>query len=206
MNTQLENIENWLKMNANKIAELSLQEPATEEQIEELESAIGKTLPQDFKELYQWHNGLTSEDNLGSLFFGLDFLPIEQVLDEYYDRESYDPIGPLEKYDKEIDPSNVLNPHWIKFGFDGAHTGLYMDLAPSEQGKYGQIIFVDDEYDTAILVANSITELVANFVKDLEDGLYYLHPEALEDNNHYLQTDTANDIVNWQSSEKWSRE
>jgi len=61
MKENFEKIENWLKENAKKILELSLQKPATQDEISELEKIAGKELPDDFKELYLWHNGLNDD-------------------------------------------------------------------------------------------------------------------------------------------------
>ena len=200
-------IDNWLKVNACRIAELSLQAPANNEQFKELENVIGKPLPQDFKELYLWHNGLTDADNFGSLFFGMDFFPIEQVTNKYMalKKDIATHNSPLKIVDKEIDASGTLNIGWIQFGFDGSHTALYLDLLPAQDGKYRQIIFLDDEYEAGILVANSTTELIEDFANDLENGLYHLQADALEDGNHYLEPDGKIDIVNWQTSERWKR-
>ena len=207
MKENLEKIENWLRENANKIFELSLQSPATENEIKELENTIEKVLPNDFKELYLWHNGLNDEENFGSLFYGMDFFPIDKIITEYLDKkENYSSqTTSLEKYDKQIDPSNIYNIDWIKFAFDGGSTSLYLDLAPSNDGKYGQVIFIDEEYETGILVANSTTELVLNLREDLGNNLYLLDENALEDDNHYLVTDPKIDIVNWETSKKWKR-
>ncbi len=207
MKENLEKIENWLRENANKIFELSLQSPATENEIKELESTIGKILPNDFKELYLWHNGLNGEENFGSLFYGMDFFPISKIIAEHlYKKDNYSSqTNSLEKNDKQINPSNIYNIDWIKFASDGAHTGLYLDLTPNDNGKFGQIIFIDDEYEIGILVANSTSQLVENLRKDLENNLYQLDEDALEDDNHYLTTVSEIDIVNWKNSEKWKR-
>ncbi len=207
MKENFEKIENWLKENAERIFELSLQKPATKNEISELEKTTGKDLPDDFKELYLWHNGLNDDENIGSLFYGMDFFPIERIIPDYLDKnENYTHLNvPLEKADKEIDPSNIYNRNWIRFAFDGAHTSLYLDLAPGSEGNFGQIIFIDDEYETGILVAESTTELIENLKKDFEGNLYFLDEDALDDGNHYLITDPKNDIVNWESSEKWKR-
>jgi len=204
MKHNFEKIENWLKENAEKIVEFSLQKPATENEINKLEKTIGKDLPNDFRELYLWHNGLSDEENFGSLFYGMDFFPIDSIISAYVNNENFENI-PLKKADKEIDPSNIYNPNWLKFAFDGAHTGLYLDLAPTPNGKYGQIIFIDNEYEVGILVASSTTELIEKLQNDLENNLYYLDEDALEDENHYLTADTKIDIVNWETSEKWKR-
>src|SRR5690606_4837857 len=111
----------------------------------------------------------------------------------------------LKKADKEIDTTNIYNLGWVKFAFDGAHTHLYLDLSPTQRGRYGQIIFIDDEYEIGILVASSTSQLVENFAADLHQGLYHLDENALEDGNHYLTTDAKIDIINWRVSEKWRR-
>jgi cell wall assembly regulator SMI1 len=203
--TGLAAIEEWLRTNAEKIAALSLQKPAIERELQELEKAISKELPQDFKQLYRWHNGLTDDENPGNLFFGMDFFPIDRIISEHCERTEQTQKFALEKADPEIDATNIFNPGWVKFGFDGSHTGLYLDLSPTETGQYGQIIFIDEELETGILVANSTTDLVNNFAKDLENGLYSLNPSALEDGHHYLEADKSIDIINWFASERWHR-
>lgn len=207
MRENLEKIEKWLKENANKIFEYSLQHPATDKEIKTLEDTIGKVLPNDFKELYLWHNGLNEEENFGSLFYGMDIFPIEKIINAYSDKkENYShEITPLKKCDRAINPSNIYNTGWIKFAFDGAHTALYLDLSPSDYGKYGQIIFIDEEYEVGILVANSTNDLVNDLQRDLENNLYYLAEDALDDDNHYLTTVSEIDIINWETSERWKR-
>jgi cell wall assembly regulator SMI1 len=207
MEDNFKKIENWLRENAEKIIEFSLQESATINEISNLERVIGKNLPDDFKNLYFWHNGLDDDENFGSLFYGMDFFPIDRIIAEYHSKKenySYETI-PLNKTDTEINPSNIYNMDWVKFAFDGSHTSLYLDLAPTNKGNYGQIIFIDDECSTGILVANSTAQLVENFRNDLENNLYHLDEDALEDENHYLTTDPKIDIINWETSEEWKR-
>jgi len=206
IHTHFKAIDNWLQQHAGKIARCSLQPPATEAALLALEAVTGKLLPSDFKALYQWHNGLTDDENVGSLFFGMDFFPADRIVAEYNEqRKAGLELIPLKRADKEIDASDLFNPDWIRFAFDGSHAGLYLDLAPAAEGQYGQIIFIDTEYDTGILVASSTANLVAAFANELEQGLYHLAEDALDDDNHYLEADDKIDIVNWQTSEKWRR-
>jgi len=205
--TDFEKIDNWIQINAERIGKFSLQQPASNEQIQELEQLIGQPLPQDFKRLYQWHNGLNDEENFGSLFFGMDFFSIDGIIAEfnYRQQNAADENIVLKTVDKGINPLDIYNPNWLKFAFDGAHTGLYLDLSPTAEGTYGQILFIDDEYEIGILVADSTNKLVSDFANDLEANLYSLDAEALDDGNHYLEADSTIDIVNWQDSEKWNR-
>lgn len=61
------------------------------------------------------------------------------------------------------------------------------------------------EYEVGILVADSMTQLIENFLSDLEHGLYQLNEEALEDDNEFLECDESIDLINWHNSEKWAR-
>lgn len=207
MRIHLEKIELWLKENGDRILDLSLQAPAGESQLKELEAAVGKPLPEDFKQLYRWHNGLSDADNFGSLFYGMDFYSIEQIVEDMHNRknsENYSEVSfTIANADEAIDPATIKNPAWLKIGFDGSHTALYLDLAPSKSGTYGQIIFVDDEYSKGLLVAESTERLVSDFARDLEQGLYSLDSDALDEGEHYLVADPLISIVNWHNSERW---
>lgn len=203
MKENFKNIEEWLNENAPKIVKESLQAPISERQWETFHNLLKKNLPDDFKTLYLWHNGMKDDENVGSLFYGMSFYSIDELLQNLEGRNE-EKIT-LKKWDKEIKPENINNPYWIRFAFDGAHTGLYLDLDPNNEGTYGQVIFIDDEYEVGILVANSVSDLVYQFTEDLEQGLYHLHEDALEDGNHFLETDDSIDIINWQDSVKWNR-
>lgn len=44
-----------------------------------------------------------------------------------------------------------------------------------------------------------------NFSDDLDNDLYQLNEDALEDENEFLESDAAIDLVNWHMSERWAR-
>ena len=58
----------------------SLNGPATEADIGQAEKSIGRSLPEDLKQLYRLHNG---ETDSGGLFFGLPFLSIGDAMNEW---------------------------------------------------------------------------------------------------------------------------
>lgn len=212
MQKDLEQIEQWLKKNAKKIYQHSLNQPASQEQLNELESLIGGNLPNDFKVLYQWHNGLNHDKNFGSLFYGYDFWDLNKVIENYksnLDDKEYrsDVVSYLDDFDKEINPQGFIdNPKWIQFTHDGSRTGFYLDLNPSEHGHYGQVIFIDFDYNVSLIVANSVTDLIKQVNSDMQAGHYQLSEDALEDGNHYLEVDREIDILNHHSSERWKRQ
>lgn len=202
MNENLRKIDTWLQEHAPKIFELSLNPPATAEELDNFEGYLGCELPQDFKDLYYWHNGMNDEDNMGSLFQGMEFLSLENIKVQRSGFE--DEEAPLEHTDPQVKKDNVFNNKWIKFSHDGGRTGLYLDLDPTELGTVGQIIFVDIDYDVGFFVAKSITDLVSVFLNDLNNQLYFLSEDALDDDQEFLEANSTIDIVNWNNSERWA--
>ena len=51
----------------------------------------------------------------------------------------------------------------------------------------------------------SITNFLQQFSDDLDNDLYQLNKDALEDENEFLESDAAIDLVNWHMSERWAR-
>ena len=198
-------VAKWLGKYAKRIARRSLRPAATEEQLLQLEQVVGCPLPADFRQLYRWHDGLTEEENMGSLFYGMDCWPIATILAAYQAKTANHQPVPVLRADPQLATSNLFNPGWLQFCSDGSRTGLYLDLAPSRTGTNGQILFIDPEYETGLLVAHSTTDLAAQFLADLTAGLYTLEPDALEDGEHFLLPDSTIDLLNWQQSTRWQR-
>ncbi|MBL0274178.1 MAG: SMI1/KNR4 family protein [Chitinophagaceae bacterium] len=202
----LQRVINWLTINASRIVEFSLNKPATDEQISNLQKHFDKELPGDFINLYKTYNGMNDEENMGNFFYALPFLSIDNIIaDKEFRNTQSKGIAqiPLTHFEKEIDGSNFYNPNWIALCFDGSRSYLRLDLSPSDNGTYGQIIFVDGDYNVGLLIAHSINELIFNFAEDIDKGLYSLNEEALEDEQHFLEADTQIDIINWHKIDKW---
>lgn len=213
LKSNLLKIEEWLSENAPKIVSESLNPPATIEQLDELEKTLSKPLPQDFKELFLWHNGLTTDDsrNTGNLFYGLDLFNIGFIRENYIEvRDSQeDKLYIIGNADVGINPTNHRNPLWLKFGYDWSRCSLAIDLNPIDPQHYGQVIFIDYDYHAALLVANSIEDLVQTFLSDLQQGLYFLNEEALENEDQFLDTKPEIDLLNWKSAkenQRWKRD
>jgi cell wall assembly regulator SMI1 len=193
----------WLRKNARRILNNSLNKGATEIDIDRLQKIVGQVLPVDLVHLYTSYNGMSDDQNIGNFFYGLDFIPLEEVISDVV-RRSSSPIIPLGRADAAIDKKDMLNRDWLLLAHDHSHASLRVDLTPTPLGTVGQVIFIDEEYETGILMARSVDELIKNFANDLESGLYTLNQDALEDGNHYLEPDKKIDLVNWFSSERWA--
>ncbi|HMJ46460.1 MAG TPA: SMI1/KNR4 family protein [Ferruginibacter sp.] len=204
----LNQITNWLIKNAPRIAAYSLNKPASTADLHNLSNLTVKQFPKDFLILYKTYNGINDDVNWGNFFYGMLFYSINDIIadQEFRTSQSKDIQSiPLKHFDPEINGTNLYNLNWIGLGSNGSRNSLRLDLSPAEQGTYGQIIFVDGDQLVAFVVADSITDLLNIFLKYLENGLYSLNSEALEDGQHFLDPNETIDLDNWPDIEKWKK-
>jgi cell wall assembly regulator SMI1 len=200
----LSRIEHWLAAQAPRILHDSLNPGATESQLAELETAIGRPLPADYQALYRWHNGLHEDaENWGSLFYGMSFLPLAEVLDAFQYQAAQTLTSPLRQAAPTLKAEVLQNPWWLRLGFDGSHGWLCVDLDPTPAGTYGEVIYVYEIEEIGFRVAGSVAELLATFAHDLEQGLYKLDEGALEDENEFLVPNPQIDLGNWEQAARW---
>jgi len=205
VNNALTRIAHWLAAHAPRILHESLNPSASEAQLDALEAAISHHLPADYKALYRRHDGLNEDaENFGSFFYGMSFLPLAAVTTIRQQRASATTPVPLRQAHPAIKADNAQRPQWLCLGFDGSHVWLCVDLDPVDGHRYGQVILVDEELETAFPVADSIVALLTDFAHDLELGHYYLDPDALEDGNEYLTADAETDLINWSTTKRWA--
>lgn len=195
-------IHAWLGSNANNILE-SLQGPANITEISKLEELAGTTLPQQLVEFYSQHNGI-NPDCYANLIYGINFIPIENTIEQISNYESLNDQQPLKYADTEIDSSYTFGKKRVPIADDSGTCLLCVDLDPSENGILGQVILLDYDSSAALKLANSIEELLEKFAEDLESGKYTLLPEALEDGNEWLDPAREIDPVNWFNSPTWA--
>ena len=199
-------IETWLGKHARRIAKYSLRPPATAEALSELESFFGHALPEDFHTLYRWHDGMDGSKNFGSLFYGFPFFSLDEIRQVHSSNlRMSETVETAYKHSApQIDGAIPFNKRWLQWVSDGARAGMYVDLAPTASGKSGQIIFLDPTYEKTILVADSITQVVADVRRDMEHGMYGLNEESLLfEKTHELVTHPSIDLLNWSGSKRW---
>lgn len=205
VNDSLTRIAHWLAAHAPRIINENLNPGATESQLANLEGLIGKPLPDDYKDLYRRYNGLDDEgENVGNFFYGLTFIPLAEVEVNYQYRVRATETGPLQKAHFAVKSDRAERPQWLTLGFDGSHVWLCLDLDPAEGGTHGQVILLDEEGETAFVVADSVGALLLDFARDLEAGRYSLEPEAAEEGQDYLLPDDDIALVNWYRAERWA--
>jgi len=206
INNYFNKVVTWLKENAAHIVQFSFNPPASVSDLLDLQEISKQEIPADFISLYKIINGLNDKENMGNLFYALSLYSIEEIcsrhkekLELYYENRNF----PLTNSNPEIEKTAIYNPNWIAFGDDGSRCTINLDLSPSKEGTYGQIIFIDPTSEIGILLANSMEELVQNFALDLENNLYTLNEDAMSDGQHYLEANPEIDVINWYDSPKW---
>lgn len=145
---------------------------AEKEDIAEAESLLEVSIPDEVKDLYYTHNGETADSP--GVFFGIEFMPLEEVIDEIeFNKEESDAEEFLE-YGPNIEPegaikSRVYHDKWMPIGSDGGGNFLAVDLDPGENGKFGQIINYGSDEETFYVIAESLSDLLAFIVKSIEN-------------------------------------
>lgn len=89
LDLKIQNLKNALSEVAPRIVTLSLNQGASDDEIEVLESLTGKSLPDDLKQLYKSINGNIQEENWGNFFYGLTFYSISESIDELNSRKDF---------------------------------------------------------------------------------------------------------------------
>lgn len=159
--------------------------------LEEIEMALGFALPNPVRESYLIADGQEAESSAGcseGLFFGLTFLPLEDVLDEwrFWREVDSDPAtganAQLSQVMTSIPPGFVRKAYsqrgWIPLVTDKTGNYLGIDLSPDEKGSVGQVIVFGRDFDTKVVMWRGDgpagwATWFSGFVDDLESGEGY---------------------------------
>jgi internalin A len=128
-------------------------EPATVEEIQQIEEKMNLTLPADLKEWYLCNNG---EKDVGFSILGFSFLPLNEMYSHWkvWDdlREEWNETEGYTSYPDGYIKKMYINKGWIPFSHDGGGNHIGMDLDPDIKGTDGQIInFGRDENDKFVI-------------------------------------------------------
>lgn len=160
-----------------------LNPPATAAELDATEQALGVKFPEDFRQLYLWHNG----DQGNQFLFGeYRIMPLSELLESnQINRKSMNP-----KWQQVTDASGVFkdciaNPKWIQFGDNGGNTILFLDMDPGQQGTPGQLLEAcDGEPDCRY---RGIREFLADLTRKIAEGELAWD----EDAGCFMETDEA---------------
>ena len=182
----LKELENWLKIHLPEVA-IDLNPGATENELQRLTDAIGVQLPNDFMQLYAWHNGQGMSVKSG-LWYGLIFLSLDHVQSQCemwkksLEESTQESLTNLAGCMKSTPPGFVkrqyANPHWVPFAYDWGGNYLGIDLSPDEKGTYGQVINFGRDEERKIAVAPSIRSFLSWMNNELSAGNFNIKEES----------------------------
>ena len=166
----------WLYNNASPVLK-SLNKGASEDEIIELEKFIGVKLPEDVRIFYKEFN---SELLVCYPFFTMEFLSIKRVAldwEVWNDMFVYGGL-PDDKSTPDFGVKNDWwNPKWIPLFADGGGNSFCIDLDPDIGGTMGQIITMEHDADERQVLAKSLNELLAKYIKLLNSGKFYYNKD-----------------------------
>lgn len=164
-------IENWLKVNYPEGLD-KLNEGASDELIKSTEQFVGVNFPDDVKDFFKIHNGISEESYL---IAGWYLLSVEDIKSEWKIWKDLLDEGAFQDFrctPHEAIQNNWWNDKWIPLTWDGAGNNICLDFTPTEKGKIGQIIIIWHDDDVRPLVADSFREWLTDYVEALEAGEY----------------------------------
>ncbi len=167
-------LEDWLKSNLPH-NHASLRPGASEEQITQIERELGFRLPEDWKTLYQIHDG---QDETDTAMLTLRWLPLADVLSSWRmwkellaDGSTQEALSPD---CKSIPPGAIqekyINLGWLPMFTDGGGNAIGPDLQPGANGQIGQMInFGRDELEKFV-IAPDLKDFLQWIVSGIRSG------------------------------------
>lgn len=181
----LDILENWLEEHLPEVKK-DLNPPATMEEIQLLEKTIGRSLPQDFISLYQWHNGQMGDAPTG-LWYGLEFMSIKGIIShielekQIIKQIGEDVINSMSEWMKSTPDGFVKkasnNQFWIPFAYDYGGNFLGIDLDPDKMGIVGQVINFGRDENRKIVTNESISDFLFWLIEELRNGNFNINIE-----------------------------
>lgn len=166
--------ENYLQKNAPHLL-LLINSGATQADIDRLESLINKKLPEDFVSFYKIHNGQDEEKGREGLIDSEELLPVDAIIDQWQCWKDLLYDGTFEGITSEPDlgvKNDWWNPLWIPFTYDGSGNHICVDLDPTPNGNFGQIIRMWHDAGDRIVYASSFREYISDYITGLETGKF----------------------------------
>ena len=194
-------IINWCRSNQPE-AVSNLRAGATEEAIQEAESAMGVEFPHDLKMLYELADG-SETDYPGQFDDGHWFMPLSAATEHYRTMIQFADEQPVDAFDfwrsqvedHIISVKGPVKPHmfskrWVPLTTSEGAVHRYVDLDPAPGGKAGQVIQHYPEACSHEVLAHSLADYLAGYADKLEAGRFAMEHGSLIDRE-------AEDSSNW---------
>lgn len=192
-------------------AVLQLNAGADDSELAALEAMVGAPLPDGFKAIYRDHNGQRSDS--AALFNGevwLDLGQMAQVWTVWKDLYDSQMFSDEHGQDQGSAPDSAAiqalwwSPLWLPFSHDGAGNHLCVDLSPTAEGTYGQVIQVWHGDAERSLQAASFEQWLEPYVEGMEesDFVYDASRNAIVDAELLYAEDSDGDVQDaWPADE-----
>lgn len=97
-------------------------------------------------------------------------------------------------------PTDAVQPYyvhrgWIPIARDLVGNLIAIDMAPGPAGLKGQIILYGREFDTKVVIAMNLQELLFQFTSDLEMGNFEIDKSESNDDNGFLDSTRDDDYM-----------
>ncbi|MGE7803474.1 SMI1/KNR4 family protein [Lysinibacillus sp. NPDC096215] len=156
-----------------------LNPPASEEEIQKVEKEMAIKFPDDIRELYLMHNG-EKEDGPG-LFFGLPFLSLNDVLQEWYVWEQLEEEFAMEGSSYSVPAGYIkeryINRFWIPISKDFGGNNIGIDVDPDHKGQIGQVINFGRDEEVKYVIATQLSDFLEFIAETILQGNYQIEQE-----------------------------
>jgi cell wall assembly regulator SMI1 len=133
------------------------------ENIKVIEKLIEHKLPKTFVDFYSKFDGEKDSSYLG-MIIGLSLMSTEDILKTIHDFSNMD-FEIMSMNTGIIKDDVISNRILIPFAFDGSRCYIALDMSPDKNGKEGQVITIDLDYDKSYLLAYSLDEFYSFILK-----------------------------------------
>jgi cell wall assembly regulator SMI1 len=153
-----------------------LSPPAVAEELQALETNIGRPLPPSLRASLMVHNG-ESDDPVG-LLYSYQLLQTSQILDEWTTMRDV-AAGWSDEQNTPLDPVEGVqlrhwHTSWLPLAGDGGGNFFCVDADPGPGGNVGQVLFFDHEVGPTHVAARDLEDWLTVFAGKLESGTMHI--------------------------------
>jgi len=185
---------NKLKVQLDQVFSPFLNPPASEEEIQKVENEMAIQFPDELRAFYLLHNG--EKEGGPGLFFGLPFLSLNDVLQEWQIWAQLEEEYALEGASYSVPTGYIkeryINRNWIPISKDFGGNNIGIDVDPDHKGRIGQIINFGRDEEIKYVIANQLSDFLLFISETILQGQYQMEQEEdyiywnYENSTHFL--------------------
>ena len=189
----LQGVFNWVRAQAPQVID-HLKGPADKLAMAEVSAQTGLTLPADYQQFLQRHDGEDQQTWLALLGEGHQLLACEAIVAQYQQEQEIakmwvgQDFDTLEFWKDRVQSGCILvrgpvkplmtHPRWLPLTCMNGDVFRYFDFDPAPGGIQGQIIEVDPEGCSYQVLAPDFTTLLRDYLTELEANHYVADQEG----------------------------